>query len=184
AALHLLIEAAKRAHAERRFHVVDPDTLSLSERQRRWQRWLDPTSLVAGKPIDLLQATPARSIHPLFDGPEESEETTHFSVVDAEGMAVSCTITLSAAFGAQLLSPSTGVILNNAVASFSTAGENQPIGARRTTSSMAPTLVYHGEALALVLGSPGGDTIPNTVTQVLRNVVDYGMTIDQAVSAP
>ena len=183
-ALHLLVEAAKRAHAERRFHVVDPDTLTHVELERRVQRWLDPKSLVLDHPIDLSRATPSSRIHPLFESREEPEHTTHFSVVDRAGMAVSCTITLSAAFGAKLLSESTGIVLNNSVASFSVAGENLPVGGRRTTSSMAPTLVFDKNQLVLVLGSPGGDTIPNTITQVLRNVVDYGMTIDRAIEAP
>jgi gamma-glutamyltranspeptidase/glutathione hydrolase len=74
--------------------------------------------------------------------------------------------------------------LNNAVASFSVAGDNLPTGGRRTVSSMAPTLVFSNGELVLVLGSPGGDTIPNTVAQVLRNIVDYGMTLDAAVDAP
>ncbi len=183
-ALHLLVESAKRAHAERRFSVVDPDALSAAERSARRARWLDPKSLLTEHPIDLSHATPSRKIHPLFSVLREHEHTTHFAVVDADGLAVSCTITLSAGFGAKLLDDRTGIILNNAVASFSQEGENLPIGGRRTTSSMAPTLVYAGNDLVLVLGSPGGDTIPNTVVQVLQNVVDYGMTIDAAVDAP
>ena len=62
----------------------------------------------------------------------EAEHTTHFSIVDADGMVVSCTTTLSAGFGAKLVAPGTGVVLNNSVASFPTAGENQPVGGRRT----------------------------------------------------
>jgi gamma-glutamyltranspeptidase/glutathione hydrolase len=99
-------------------------------------------------------------------------------------MAVSVTLTLSASFGSKLIADEAGVILNNSVASFSIAGDNLPTGGRRTVSSMAPTLVFANEKLALVLGTPGGDTIPNTLTQVLRNIVDYGMTLDAAVDAP
>ena len=93
-------------------------------------------------------------------------------------------MTLSGSFGSKLIADESGVILNNAVASFSIAGDNLPIGGRRTVSSMAPTLVFANQKLVLVLGSPGGDTIPNTITQVLRNIVDYGMTLDRAVDAP
>jgi gamma-glutamyltranspeptidase/glutathione hydrolase len=184
AALHLLIEAAKRAHVERRFGVIDPDAVSEQQRLSNRTRWLAADTWLKEHPISLTQATPSRALHPLFDAEPESENTTHFSVIDKNGMAVSCTITLSAAFGAKVLSPTTGVIFNNAVASFSAVGSNQPAGGRRTTSSMSPTLVYFGDKLGLILGSPGGDTIPNTVVQVLRNVVDYGMSIDQAVNAP
>jgi gamma-glutamyltranspeptidase/glutathione hydrolase len=183
-AIHLFVEAAKRAHSERRFHVLDPDVLDSAEFEARRAGWLDAQLLLREHPIDRQHATPAIEIHAFDKGPEESENTTHLSVVDAEGMAVSCTITLSAGFGSKLMSDATGVILNNAVASFSIEGDNLPVGGRRTTSSMAPTFVFYRGQLGLVLGTPGGDTIPNTVVQVLRNVVDYGMTIDQAVDAP
>ena len=113
----------------------------------------------------------------------ELEHTTHFSVIDEGGMAVSCTTTLSAGFGSKIVVPKTGIVLNNAVASFGSAGENQPVGGRRTVSSMAPTLVTQNGELVLVLGSPGGDTIPSTVAQVFRNLVDHGMTLDRAVES-
>ena len=99
-------------------------------------------------------------------------------------MVVSLTTTLSASFGAKLTAPGTGIVLNNSVASFSRTGPNQPAPGRRTTSSMAPTLVLDGERVVLVLGTPGGDTIPSTIVQVLRNVVDHGMPLDQAIAAP
>jgi gamma-glutamyltranspeptidase/glutathione hydrolase len=99
-------------------------------------------------------------------------------------MAVSLTTTLSASFGAKLTAPGTGIVLNNSVASFSRTGPNQPAPGRRTTSSMAPTLVMDRGHLVLVLGTPGGDTIPSTIAQVLRNVVDRGLPLDEAVAAP
>jgi len=135
-------------------------------------------------PISRTRATPSKEIHPLFRAPLEDDNTTHFSVLDAQGMAVSVTLTLSSSFGSKLIAKEAGVILNNSVASFSIAGDNLPTGGRRTVSSMAPTLVFANEELRLVLGTPGGDTIPNTLTQVLRNIVDYGMTLDAAVDAP
>ncbi len=78
-------------------------------------------------------------------------------------MVVSCTTTLSASYGAKMVLPGTGVVLNNSVASFSSSGDNQPVGGRRTVSSMSPTLVPGGEQPVLVLGTPGGDTIPSTI---------------------
>jgi gamma-glutamyltranspeptidase / glutathione hydrolase len=75
-------------------------------------------------------------------------------------------------------------VLNNSVASFSANGDNQPVGGRRTVSSMAPTLVLDGDAPVLVLGTPGGDTIPNTIVQVLRHIVDHGESLSAAVDAP
>ena len=184
--VHWLIEALKRAHAERRFEVGDPDALSPERRAALRRRWLDAERLFRRTPaIGDQRATPSSELHPLYEGAmKELEHTTHFSVADAEGNAVSCTTTLSAGFGAKLVVPGTGIVLNNSVAAFGTVGENQPAPGRRMTSSMAPTIASEGRSLRLVLGSPGGDTIPGTVVQVLRNVVDYSMTIDRAVEAP
>jgi len=183
--LHAFIEAARRAQAERRYGVVDPDALSPAQRARKAARWLDPNAWLGPSPIDPEHATPSASLRaPLNDDPAESEHTTHFSVVDAEGMVVSCTTTLSASYGAKLVLPGTGVVLNNSVASFSNSGDNQPVGGRRTVSSMAPTLVLAGNDPVLVLGTPGGDTIPSTIVQVLRHIVDHGESLSAAVDAP
>ncbi|HEY6081719.1 MAG TPA: gamma-glutamyltransferase, partial [Polyangiaceae bacterium] len=185
AELHLFLEASRRAQAERRFGVTDPDALSIEAQQSALARFLDPQALLARAPIDRERATLSSSLAPLYPGAaEESEQTTHLSVVDRSGMVVSLTTTLSDSFGAKLTAPGTGIILNNSVASFSRTGANQPAAGRRTVSSMAPTLVLDGERVVLVLGTPGGDTIPSTIVQVLRNVVDHGMALDQAVSAP
>jgi gamma-glutamyltranspeptidase/glutathione hydrolase len=184
AELHLFIEAARRAQAERRFGVVDPDALSPAQSAQKRARWLDPNAWLASAPIDPEHATPSANLRlPLNDDPAESEHTTHFSVVDAEGMVVSCTTTLSASYGARLVLPGTGVVLNNSVASFSGSGDNQPVGGRRTVSSMAPTLVLDGESPLLVLGTPGGDTIPSTIVQVLRHIVDHAESLSAAVDA-
>jgi gamma-glutamyltranspeptidase/glutathione hydrolase len=183
--LHLFVEAATRAHAERRFHVVDPDTLSDTERAARRRRWQDAEHLTRNAPVREGRATPAAEVHEHYETAQrEAEHTTHFSVVDETGNAVSCTITLSGAYGSRIFVDQHGVILNNAVASFGTVGDNLPAGGRRTLSSMAPTLVFQRERLELVLGSPGGDTIPNTIAQVFLNVVDYGLTIDRAADLP
>lgn len=184
AELHLFVEASRRAQAERRFGVIDPDALGPDRLAEKRARWLDPNTWLALAPIDPEHATPSASIHPPQLEPlHELEHTTHFSVVDARGMVVSCTTTLSGSYGAKVVAPGTGVVLNNSVASFSSLGDNQPVGGRRTVSSMAPTLVLDGEAPLLVLGSPGGDTIPGTIVQVLRHVVDHGESLSAAVDA-
>jgi gamma-glutamyltranspeptidase/glutathione hydrolase len=183
--VHLFIEAAKRAQAERRFGVIDPDAWTKAEYEAKQTRWLDPDTWLRAVPIDREHATPASAIHPLYGAAlNELEHTTHFSVVDAQGMVVSCTTTLSASFGARVTAPGTGIILNNSAASFSSMGENQPVAGRRTTSSMAPTLVLKNGETVLVLGTPGGDTIPNTIVQVLRNLIDHDMPLDDAIDAP
>jgi gamma-glutamyltranspeptidase/glutathione hydrolase len=185
AELHLFIEAARRAQAERRFGVIDPDALTPAIAAQKRARWLDPNTWLGPSPIDPEHATPSASLRPPpGDSSGESEHTTHFSVVDAEGMVVSCTTTLSASYGAKLVLPGTGVVLNNSVASFSASGDNQPVGGRRTVSSMAPTLVLDGDNPVLVLGTPGGDTIPSTIVQVLRHIVDHGESLSAAVDAP
>jgi len=184
AELHLFLEASRRAQAERRFGVVDPDSLSADENAKNRARWLDPNSWLGASPIDPEHATPSASVHPLYaEALREFEHTTHFSVVDREGMVVSCTTTLSQSYGARLVAPGTGVVLNNSVASFSAEGVNQPLGGRRTVSSMAPTLVLASGEPVLVLGTPGGDTIPSTIVQVLRHVIDHGESLASAVDA-
>lgn len=181
---HLFLEASRRAQADKRFGVVDPDALSAPEGAARMARFRDVRGLLARLPIEPGRPTPSEKVHPLYGAAlRELEHTTHFSVVDQDGMAVSCTTTLSAGFGSKIVVPGTGIVLNNAVASFASAGENLPVGGRRTVSSMTPTLVTKGGELWLVLGSPGGDTIPSTVAQVFRNLVDHGMTLDRAVQA-
>ncbi|MEB2322431.1 MAG: gamma-glutamyltransferase [Sorangiineae bacterium] len=186
--LHLFLEASRRAQADRRFTVVDPDALPPAALAAQLARVTDSAWLAARAPrIDPERATPSAEVDARYHAvlaSLESEHTTHFSVIDADGSVVSCTTTLSAGFGARMVAAGTGVVLNDSVASFGTIGENLPVAGRRTVSSMAPTLVLdHGEVI-LVLGSPGGDTIPSTVVQVLRNIVDHGMTLDAAIDAP
>jgi gamma-glutamyltranspeptidase/glutathione hydrolase len=183
--LHLFLEVCRRAQAERRFGVSDPDVLTPALREAALARFLAPQALLDQMPIEPGRATPSSKLAPFFPGAlHESEQTTHLGVIDADGMVVSLTTTLSASFGAKLTAPGTGIVLNNSVASFSRTGENQPAPGKRTTSSMAPTLVLDHGRVVLVLGTPGGDTIPGTIVQVLRNVVDHDMALDAAVAAP
>jgi len=185
AELHLFLEASRRAQAERRFGVIDPDALSPEENAKNRARWLDPNTWLARVPIDPDHATPSEKVHPLYtDALREFEHTTHLSVVDASGMVVSLTTTLSASYGAKIVAPGTGVVLNNSVASFASSGDNQPVAGRRTVSSMAPTLVLREGEPLLVLGTPGGDTIPSTIVQIFRHLVDHGETLTSAVDAP
>jgi gamma-glutamyltranspeptidase/glutathione hydrolase len=184
-ALHLFAEAMQRAQIERRFHVVDPDALSPDQSADKQKRWLSADTWLAEHPLDAARATPSRTLHPLYAAAmRELEHTTHFATADARGGVVSCTMTLSASFGAKLLTGETGIVLNNAVASFASAGDNTVVGGRRTTSSMAPTLVLGSGKPALVLGTPGGDTIPSTIAQVFMNLVDRQSSLAAAIDAP
>ncbi len=185
AGLHLFAEVAKRAHAERRFGVVDPDSSTEFDVASLLERWKDPKTWLEPFPISPTAATPAKTLHPLYESAmRELDHTTHFSVMDAEGNAVSCTTTLSGGFGAKYTIGDIGVVMNNSVAAFGTSGLDVPKPGRRMTSSMSPTLLLLGDEVIGVLGSPGGDTIPNTVVQVLRNLVDGHLTLDAAIDAP
>jgi len=182
--LHLFVELARRAQADRRFGATRPvatnesGSLALAERLERFAQ-LDFA------PFDPWHATPSSQLaHGALSGERESEHTTQLSVVDREGNAVSCTTTLSASFGARYVVPGTGIVMNNSLAGFGIGAANQPRGGRRIQSSMAPTLVRHAGQVVAVLGSPGGDTIPSTVVQVLRHLIDHSMTIDAAIEAP
>ncbi|NRA32845.1 MAG: gamma-glutamyltransferase [Polyangiaceae bacterium] len=186
AAAHWFIEVAKRAHAHRRFHVVDPDSTDPGSYQTLRKNWLQTRFLLDATPVPQpTAATPSAELHPLYEAArKELEHTTHFSVMDQHGLAVTVTTTLSAAFGAKLIAPGTGVVLNNSVAAFGTAGADVPAPGRRMTSSMSPTLVRNAGHSVLLLGSPGGDTIPNTVVQILSHIIDDGMTLSRAIDAP
>lgn len=185
AGLHLFTEVAKRAHAERRFGVPDPFTTPGYDQERLLARWRNPDTWLVPFPISPDHATPASQLHPLYaSAMRELDDTTHFSVVDKDGMIVSCTTTLSGSFGARYMVPNTGVFMNNSLGAFSTAGANVLAPGRRMTSSMAPTIVTDADGPVLVLGSPGGDTIANTVVSVLQSLVDDHLPLDRAVDLP
>lgn len=183
--LHVFAEAAKRAHAERRFGVADPATNPNYDPLALLTRWRNPDTWLTPFPISRKHATPAASLHPLYESAvRELDHTTHFSVVDRDGMIVSCTTTLSGSFGARYMVPDTGVFMNNSVGAFSTAGLNVLAPGRRMTSSMTPTIVSDAAGPVMVLGSPGGDTIPNTVVSVLRLIADHQWPLDKSVDQP
>ena len=126
----------------------------------------------------------------------EGTNTTHYSVVDKEGNAVAVTYTINSYFGAGVIAPTTGFLLNNEMDDFTTKlGEANQFGLRqgkanliepgkRPLSSMSPTIVSKSDRVYLVTGSPGGSTIPTTVLQVIINAIDYGMGIADAVNTP
>lgn len=183
--LHGIAEASRRAQVERRFFVVDPDVLTETQRSERARRWFDSSTWLAAHPIDWGRATPSASLHELYpEASKELEHTTHISVIDRLGNAVSCTVTLSASFGARVVTRETGIVLNNAVASFGSVGDNVAAPAQRTISSMAPTLLFAKGEGFLVLGSPGGDTIPSTLTQLILRLTTDGQGVKAATLAP
>ena len=183
---HYFLEASRRAQVERRLFIDAPERHTPAEQLALRKRWLSPQTWLEPFPIQPKSVTPSFTLTPLFHRAlKEVQQTTHFSVMDARGDAVSCTVTLSGSFGIRRLTSKTGIVLNNSVASFASMGQNLPRGGVRTVSSMAPTLVLQrGQQNALlVLGSPGGDTIPSTVSQLLMHLVD-GKNMKQAANAP
>ena len=134
--------------------------------------------------------------HPIAPHAPESSETTHYSVVDAEGNAVAVTTTLNGGFGSRVTAGSLGYLLNNEMDDFSAkvgtpnmfgliqGSANAVAPGKRPLSTMTPTIVLKNGRLWLVLGSPGGPTIVTTVANILIGVQDYGLDIQEAVDAP
>ncbi len=189
--IHLFAEAMRRTYADRNLLLGDPDHVAIP-----LEHLLD-TTYVKGRlaDVDPARATPSTKIGAGEAGKQESMQTTHYSVVDAEGMAVATTTTLNTGYGSKYAVPGTGVLLNNEMDDFSVKpgspnvfglvqGEPNAIApGKRMLSSMTPTILVENGELRAVLGSPGGPTISTTVAQVVRGLVDYGRPIDEAVEA-
>ena len=188
--IHHMTEAMRRAYRDRARYLADPDFSDIPLNRLTSKEYA--TELRAE--IDGNRATPSSpsDVHL----PYESPETTHFSVVDAEGMAVSVTFTLESGFGSKITVPGAGFLLNNEMGDFN-AGPGltddrgligtEPNLARpeqRMLSSMTPSIVVKDGKLVAIVGSPGGRTIINSVLQVMINLVDFGMNIQEAVDAP
>jgi gamma-glutamyltranspeptidase/glutathione hydrolase len=188
---HLVAEAMKRAYVDRARHLGDPAFTQI------------PAELLTKKyaaklarTLDLSKATPSADLAPDIPLAPESEETTHYSVIDADGLAVSNTYTLENSFGCRIVVRGAGFILNNEMTDFnprpgSTTRQGQ-IGTepnviapgKRMLSSQCPIMLEKDGKLVLITGSPGGRTIINTVLSIVLNVVDYGADARQAVDAP
>ncbi len=190
--LHLMTEIQRRVYADRSEWLGDPDFVKVPMRAMLSQQYLNDRMsdywADSATPSARIKAGPAERY--------ESEQTTHFSIVDAQLNAVSLTTTLNASYGSKLMVPGAGFLLNNEMDDFSAkAGSpnmygllgndrNAVTAGKRMLSSMTPTIVTRHDSLLMVLGSPGGGTIMNSVCQTIINVLDYGMTMQQAVSSP
>nr|WP_317173600.1 gamma-glutamyltransferase [Hymenobacter montanus] len=193
-AVHFITEAERRVYADRATYLGDPDfgyvpVRKLLEVDYNRQRM---ASLRAQG-----RATPSSEVAAGANLPGyESSETTHYSIVDALGNAVSCTTTLNGAYGSRVVVPGAGFLLNNEMDDFSAkAGVPNAYGlvggtanaiapGKRMLSSMTPTILTRNGKVALVVGSPGGSTIITSVLQTILGVVDYGLNAQQAVTAP
>jgi gamma-glutamyltranspeptidase/glutathione hydrolase len=190
-AVHLIIEAERRAFADRAQFLGDPDFVEVPVKQLLNKKYLAERM----KDYDPLKASPSSAIG--HGSPEAivSEETTHYSVVDGMGNAVAVTTTLNGTFGTGIVVDGAGFLLNNQMDDFSSkpgfpnmyglvGGEANAIRpGKRMLSSMTPAILEKDGKLFMVVGSPGGSTIPTSVFQVVVNVVDFGLNMQEAVDA-
>jgi gamma-glutamyltranspeptidase/glutathione hydrolase len=189
--LHLLVEAMKRAYADRARYLGDPAFVNAPIATLISKDYADKQRAT----IDRQRATPwSDALTP--KPPREGQNTTHYSVVDSAGNAVSNTYTLNFSYGVGLVPEGTGVLLNNELDDFTASPgasnayglvgyeANLPGPGKRPLSSMTPTIVLKDEKPVLVTGSPGGSRIISTTLQVIVNALDYNMDVMSAVSAP
>ncbi|WP_106478485.1 gamma-glutamyltransferase [Phytohalomonas tamaricis] len=192
ATIHLMSEAMKRAYADRSQYLGDTDFVNV------------PLAAITSKAyahslraqFDMQHATPSSEIAPGQVAPYESDQTTHFSVADDQGLAVSNTYTLNFSYGSGITVDGAGFLMNNEMDDFSAkpgvpnaygligGAANKIEPGKRMLSSMSPTIVKHDGKNFLITGSPGGSRIITTTLQVIMNVIDHRMNIQAAVSVP
>ncbi len=190
--IHLMTEAARRAYADRAEHIGDMDFYpvpleQLASQEYAQKRMLDFVDTAASKSTDIKHGNPLAA---------ESDETTHYSIVDAQGNAISVTTTINSNYGSKVLVEGAGFFLNNEMDDFSAKpGSPNQFGLlgnaanaiapnKRMLSSMTPTIVEKEGALFMVVGTPGGSKIITTVFQIIVNVIDFEMPLLRAVQTP
>jgi gamma-glutamyltranspeptidase / glutathione hydrolase len=189
--VHLLTEASRRAYADRARYIGDPDFVPAIPVDRLLSK-----DYAAALRRTIREDRASRSSSDRFDWPAESAQTTHLSVVDKDRNAVSLTYTLEDSYGAKIVVPGGGFLLNNEMGDFNagpglTTAEgligtepNLAAPGKRMVSSMTPAILAKDGKLFMAIGTPGGRYIINTVLQVIVNVVDFGMNIQEAIDAP
>ncbi|WP_018858900.1 gamma-glutamyltransferase [Rhizobium sp. 42MFCr.1] len=188
--VHLMVEAMRHAYVDRNAALGDPDFV-----ENPMSTLLDKSYAKAIRAkIDPYKSGTSADLKPL--GAKESVETTHYSIIDDEGNAVAVTYTLNGSFGAGVVAPGTGILLNNEMDDFTSKpgvpnlyglvqGEANAIAPKKTPlSSMSPTIVTKDGKPFMVIGSPGGSRIITITLEAILNVIDFGMDISQAVNAP
>ena len=190
--IHLMAEAMKRAYADRSFYLGDQDFVHIPLQGITSKAY----AAELRKNIDTNKATASTTIAPGKPQPYESDETTHFSIADKFGNAVSNTYTINFSYGSGIVVEGAGFLLNNEMDDFSAkpgaanaygllGGEANKIEAnKRMLSSMSPTIVKKDGRNFLVTGSPGGSRIITTTLQVIMNVIDHGLNVISGVAAP
>ena len=191
-AIHVIAEAERRSYADRSFYLGDPDFINIPMDTLQSENYTERRM----QSFRFNSATPSSTMaHGQIYG-FESEETTHYSIVDQFGNAVSATTTINSAYGSKLFVDELGFFLNNEMDDFSSkpgspnlygligAEANSIAPEKRMLSSMTPTIIEKQGELFMVVGTPGGSTIITSVLQSILNVHEYGMCMQEAVNAP
>ncbi len=188
---HLIVEAERRAYADRAYYLGDPDFVNVPVEDLVERTYLSQRM----ESYNPEMATPSNSMKEGSIAMRESEQTTHLSVVDMDGNAVSVTTTLNGGYGSKVVVDGSGFLLNNEMDDFSAkpgapnmygaiGGEANKIEpGKRMLSSMTPTIVEKDGKLLMVVGTPGGTTIITSVFQIIVDVIDHGMGMQEAVNA-
>lgn len=191
-AIQLMIETERRAYADRNYFLGDPDFVKIPKSELLNTTYLKNRM----KTFNWDKATLSSDVSHGEIATSESNETTHYSIIDAEGNAVSVTTTLNGAYGSKLYSDELGFFFNNEMDDFSAkpgtpnmfgligAKANSIAPEKRMLSSMTPTIVEKNGKLSMVLGTPGGSTIITSVFQTILNVYEFKMSMQDAVNAP
>jgi gamma-glutamyltranspeptidase/glutathione hydrolase len=189
--INLLTEIMKYAYADRSKYLGDPDYYKVPVSQIISKNY----AKTINEKINVGKVTPSSVIYPGTFSDNESYETTHFSIVDKDGNAVSSTYTLNSTFGSGVVIKDTGILMNNEMDDFAAAPgipnqfgllgaeANQIVPGKRPLSSMTPTIVMKNGDFFLTTGSPGGSRIITAVLQSIINIVDYGMNLEEANAA-
>lgn len=190
--IQILTEAEKRAYADRNYYLGDPDFVTIPIQNLLNKDYLSQRM----SSFSFEKATISSSISNGKFIAKESDETTHYSIIDTQGNAVAVTTTLNGAYGSKLYCDELGFFFNNQMDDFSVkpgvpnsygligAEANSIAPQKRMLSSMTPTIVEKQGTLFMVLGTPGGSTIITSVLQTILNVYEYNMTMQEAVNAP
>ena len=194
-AIHRMLEASRLAYSDRGAYMGDADFVNVPVQGLLSQDYADARreeigdeagdDPAPGNPF-AYQDDPSPPLGAPETADTESTSTTHIVTADAQGNAVSFTTTIESIGGSGIVVPGRGFLLNNELTDFSSdpVGPNAPEPFKRPRSSMSPTFVFEGGDLRMALGSPGGSTIITTVMQIILNVVDFDMTLEEAVEAP